>query len=45
MTLSILEWIMLAAMFALSTMYLGDALNSMTAAMRELLEVLRKDKP
>jgi len=45
MTLALLEWFILAAMILLATMYLGDALNSLTAAVRELLEVVRKDKP
>lgn len=29
----------------IAVMYLGDAVNSCTAAVRELIELTRKDKP
>ena len=45
MTLTLLEWFMLAALFAIATMIICDAINSLTAAVRELLAVVRKDKP
>ena len=36
-------WFSLLIVFA--TMYLGDALNGVTAAVRELIEIMRKDRP
>ena len=45
MTLTLLEWFMLAALFTVSTMLICDALNSLTAAVRELIQIVRKDKP
>ena len=40
-----LEWIYLTALLVGAVMYLGDAINSCTAAVRELLETMRKEKP
>ena len=45
MTLTLLEWFMLAALIAISTMLICDALNSLVAAVRELLQVVRRDRP
>ena len=39
------EWIYLSALVAGAVLYLGDAINATTAAVRELIEVNRRDKP
>ena len=39
------EWSYLSALIGISVLYLGDSINSCTAAVRELLQVTRKDKP
>ena len=43
--MTILEWSYLTILIVAAILYLGDAINSTTAAARELLQVLRKDKP
>lgn len=39
------EWFYLTLLAAGAVLYLGDAINATTAALREILAVLRKDKP
>ena len=39
------EWAYLSILIGAAVLYLGDAINSTTAAVRELLQVARKDKP
>ena len=43
--MNLLEWIYLTVMIVLAVMFLGDAINSATAAVRELIQVMRRDKP
>lgn len=43
--MTLLEWIYLTALLVGAVMYLGDAINSCTAAVREARDVARKDKP
>ena len=43
MTFFDLGW--LTFLVVAGVLYLGDGLNSITAALREILAVLRKDKP
>ncbi len=35
----------LTALAVVGVMYLGDAINACTAAVREVAEILRKDRP
>jgi len=43
--MTLADYILLTILAAAVCLYLGDAINSTTAAVRELLEVNRRDKP
>mgnify|MGYP001596246040 FL=1 len=43
--MTLTDWIFLSCLAVVAVLYLGDAINSTTAAVRELLEVNRRDKP
>ena len=43
--MNLADWIFLALLAGAAVLYLGDAINATTAAVRELIEVNRRDKP
>ena len=45
MTLTLLDWFVILPVVGAAVLYLGDSINSCTAAIRELAEIVRRDKP
>lgn len=43
--MTLLEWLYLTFLVVGAVIYLGDAVNAVTAAVRELVQIQRKDKP
>ena len=43
--MSLTDYLFLAALAGVVVLVLNDAINGATAAIRELLQVMRKDKP